>query len=151
MNITICRKQTCYLCEMPRSPWAVVHDFTGWAEILRFCQCVTYRPRLIHFGSGSRPFIWSRFFLLEIANFCRWKKNSHQKCLISFLTSTNCFLGPRRSLQPPPPKRTNSPKSRNFVRCWLSGIRTGSTHTIDFGTRSPRPRICSVFICIRLL
>ena len=23
------RKQTCYLCEMPRSPWAVVHDFTG--------------------------------------------------------------------------------------------------------------------------
>ena len=22
------RKQTCFLCEMPRSPWAVLHDFT---------------------------------------------------------------------------------------------------------------------------
>ena len=25
---SFCRKQTCFLCEMPRSPWAVLHDFT---------------------------------------------------------------------------------------------------------------------------
>ena len=27
-NVSFFRKQTCFLCEMPRSPWAVLHDFT---------------------------------------------------------------------------------------------------------------------------
>jgi len=46
------RKQTCFLCEMPRSPWAVLHDFT---ELV--CRsCVNYEgpDRIEHILSSAR-------------------------------------------------------------------------------------------------